>query len=355
MKTDPAREIARTLRAAVARREIPGAVCMVGDSRRILLCEAVGARMLTPSRKPMRRDTLFDIASLTKVVATTPCVMKLIEQKKVSLHDPLPRFFPELRRNAKRAVTVERLLLHTSGLPPHRDYWKRGRNYDSILSMCLAERLVYKPGERFEYSDLGFILLGEIVRRASGEPLPDFAARNVFSPAGMSSTLFNPPENLHPRCAATEMVKGKPLCGQVHDENARAMGGVAGHAGLFSTADDLARFCQTILRRRAERAVRTMIRPRLVPGGHRRALGWDVASPYSSPRGHLFGPRSFGHTGFTGTSLWLDPDLDAFVILLTNRVHLGRDVDIAGLRSRIGTYAALLFLCPRQTSAVVTQ
>jgi CubicO group peptidase (beta-lactamase class C family) len=345
MKSDPAREIARTLRAAVARREIPGAVCMVGDSRRIRLCAVVGNRMLTPMRRPMRRDTVFDIASLTKVVATTPCVMKLIEQKKISLRDTLPRFLPGLRRSAKKAVTIEHLLLHTSGLPAHRDYWKRARSNDSIIAMCLAEPLLHRPGERFEYSDLGFILLGEIVRRAAGEPLPDFAARNVFAPVGMSSSLFNPPPALRPRCAATEMVKGKPLCGRVHDENARAMGGAAGHAGLFSTADDLARFCQWVLRHRTDGAIRTLIRPRAVPGGWRRTLGWDVATTYS-PRGHLFGPRSFGHTGFTGCSLWLDPDRDAFVVLLTNRVHLGRDVDICGLRSRIGTYAALFFLCP---------
>jgi CubicO group peptidase (beta-lactamase class C family) len=160
----------------------------------------------------------------------------------------------------------------------------------------------------------------------------------------MTTTLFNPPESEWKGCAATEALDGRPLCGVVHDENARAMGGVAGHAGVFGTADDLARFCGMILRRRGDRAIRRMIRPRRVPGGWRRALGWDADSPNSSPKGHLFGPRSFGHSGFTGCSLWLDPDLDAFVALLTNRVHLGRDVNINSLRSRIGTLAALAFI-----------
>jgi CubicO group peptidase (beta-lactamase class C family) len=344
MTLNPALEIRQTLRNAIARHEMPGAVCVIGTSHRVLLREAAGWRMLTPERRPMRHDTIFDIASLTKVVATTPCVMKLIERKEMRISDRLSRFFPEFQQGAKRTVTIEHLLLHTSGLPGSRDYWRRASSKDEIISMCLAESLIQKPGERFEYSDLGFILLGEIVERVASESLADFARNNVFEPWGMPSTGFNPPKTFWLRCAATEVVSGKRLCGQVHDENARAMGGVAGHAGVFSTADDLVRFCQMILRRRAESPIRDMILPRRLPDGHRRALGWDVESAHSSPKGHLFGPRSFGHTGFTGTSIWMDPELDAFVVLLTNRVHLGREVNINGLRGKIGTLAALPFL-----------
>jgi CubicO group peptidase (beta-lactamase class C family) len=340
---DVEKEIMRTLRDGVGRGEIPGAVCVVGTSQRVLLREVVGWRMLTPERRPMRSGTIFDIASLTKVVATVPCIMKLVEQRQIRLTDPISQFFPRFRRGAKDRVTVEHLLLHTSGLPAWRDYWRHVRGA-SIVSMCLAEPLKHKPGEHFEYSDLGFILLGEIVQRVAGESLADFASRNTFGPAGMTSTCFTPPKNLWRHCAATEVIRGRALCGTVHDENARAMGGIAGHAGVFSTADDLARFCQMVLRRQAEKTIRAMIRPRRVPGGHRRALGWDMESPYSSPKGHLFGPRSFGHTGFTGCSLWLDPDADAVVVLLTNRVHLGRDVNVNALRGKIGTLGALPFV-----------
>jgi CubicO group peptidase (beta-lactamase class C family) len=356
MMLNPALEIRRALRGAVARRETPGAVCIVGTSQRILLRQAAGWRMLTPEKRPMRADTIFDVASLTKVVASTPCVMRLVEQKKLRLSDPLRGCFAEFCRGAKRDVTVQHLLLHTSGLPAHRDYWRKASGKNEIISMCLREPLLHKPGEVFEYSDLGFILLGEIVEKVSGESLADFATKSVFEPCGMASTCFNPPESLWSRCAATEVVKGRALCGVVHDENARAMGGVAGHAGVFSTAADLARYCQAILRGVRKGTVeathasplldsarmRDMICPRRVPGGHRRALGWDVESPYSSPMGHLFGPRSFGHTGFTGCSLWLDPDLDTFVMVLTNRVHLGRDLNINGLRGKLATLGALL-------------
>jgi uncharacterized protein YbbC (DUF1343 family)/CubicO group peptidase (beta-lactamase class C family) len=310
----------------------------------------------------MTRDTVFDLASLTKPVATTTAVMILVEEGRLRLADPIVRALPELGNHGKAAITIEHLLRHRAGLiadNPLADYeqgpelaWKR-----------VAElELVARPGEEFRYSDVGFLILGKLVERTSGRKLDQFVKERIFDALGMSNTSFRPVGPEHSavaaatvdveRIAPTEPDKsgGRMLRGVVHDPRARALGGVAGHAGLFGTADDLAKFAQTILsgglgqggrRVLAPLAVRAMLDAASTPAGQRRGLGWDVETDYSTPRGALFGPASFGHTGFTGTSLWIDPETETFVIILTSRLHPdGRAPSPSSLRAQVATLAA---------------
>jgi CubicO group peptidase (beta-lactamase class C family) len=264
--------------------------------------------------------------------------MMLIQQKRLDLDTPVIRYIPEWAAAAKsdpdpawRArITVRNLLLHDSGLPAHRDFYKDAKGHDAVLARVIAEPLVHEPGKQVEYSDLGFILLGQIVERLTGVTLDAYAKQHIFAPLGMDHSTFNPPRTLRAKIAPTEFdadFRKRLLQGEVHDENSWAMGGVAGHAGLFSTAGDAAIFAQMILNggiyayhRLLSRAIIDQFTARQPIGDSARALGWDVVTQPSSS-GHDFSASSFGHTGFTGTSLWIDPERGLFVLLLTNRVN----------------------------------
>ena len=284
-------------------------------------------------------NTIYDMASLTKVIVTTTSAMMLVQQKRLDLDAPVERYLPEFSAAAKfdpnpawRArITVRMLMLHDSGLPAHRDYYKEAKGHDAVLAKIFAEPLVREPGTQVEYSDLGFILLGEIIERLTGESLEQFAKDHIFAPLGMSDTMYNPPASLRARIAPTELdtdFRKRLLRGEVHDENAFALGGVSGNAGLFSTADNVAAFAQMLLNggiyahhRLLARATIQQFTARQVVGDSARTLGWDVPTPPNSAAGHYFSPSAYGHTGFTGTSLWIDPERDLFVVLLTNRVN----------------------------------
>ena len=338
------------IEGAIARGEIPGAVLLVGRGERHLLREAYGRRALAPASEPMTVDTVFDLASLTKVVATATSVMKLVELGRLRLDGPVSEHLPEFGANGKGAITVEHLLLHRSGLLPDNplaDY--EGTPAQAWEAIC-ALAPESPPGTAFVYSDVGYIVLGELLRRVDGRALDAFAREEFFEPLSLEHTTFCPGPELIGRCAPTEQREGRWMRGEVHDPRAFALGGVAGHAGLFSTADDLGRWCRMVLgggalggrRVLGAQTVAEMTRPRWLPDGTGgRSLGFDVDSVYSSARGDVF-PRgaSFGHTGFTGTSLWLDPESRSYVILLTNRVHPDGSGKVVGLRRAVASAAA---------------
>jgi len=318
---------------------------------------------VVPATEAMTEDTVFDVASLTKVVATTTSIMMLVEQGRVRLSDRVSAHIPGFERYGKQDVTVRHLLTHVSGLRPDLDLHVPFEGYARAIELATEEVLDAPPGQRFVYSDINFFLLGDIVARVSGEPLDAFARKHVFEPLGMKDTMFRPPEALRPRIAPTEPCEmlawpcntpGAPMLrGIVHDPTARRMDGVAGHAGLFSTAADLARFARMLLRGGdldgarvlAPLTVAKMIEP-ASPEDHRnqRALGWDVDSSFSANRGELLPIGSFGHTGFTGTSIWVDPMTQVFVVFLSNRVHPDGKGDVTPLRARVTTAAAAAFV-----------
>lgn len=333
---------------------IPGAVLLIGHNGKVVYRKAYGQRALVPNPEPMTVDTIFDAASLTKVIATTPSIMKLFEQGKIRLDDPVTRYLPEFQ-NGHSPITIRNLMTHFSGLRPDLDLKPAWSGYETGIHRALIDKPAGPPGVRFVYSDINFILLAEVVHRLSGQMLNDYALQNVFGPLGMTETTFLPSPDLRPRIAPTEIdaATGQPLRGVVHDDTTRFMGGVAGQAGVFTTADDLAKFAQMMLDRgQAENGTR-LFNPATVekfttpqsPADQPilRGLGWDIDSPYSSERGDLFPIGSYGHTGFTGTSLWIDPFSRTYVILLTNAVHPHRGNSINSLRSRISTIAAESF------------
>jgi uncharacterized protein YbbC (DUF1343 family) len=332
---------------------IPGAVLLVGHDGKVVYRKAYGERALLPQHEPMTVDTMFDAASLTKVIATTPSVMKLFEQGKIRLNDPVTKYLPEFQ-GGHSDITIRNLMTHFSGLRPDLDLEPPWSGYETGIQRALIDKPAGPPGVRFVYSDINFILMGEIVRRLGGKTLSEFARENVFDPLGMPETMFLPPSALRPRIAPTELDKttGQPLRGVVHDDTSRYMGGVAGHAGLFTTADDLAKFAQMMIdggegngtRLFAASTIQKFTSPQS-PADQPilRGLGWDIESPFSSNRGDLFPIGSYGHTGFTGTSLWIDPSSRSYVILLANSVHPHRGKSLTSLRARIATIAAASF------------
>jgi len=334
---------------AVREKLIPGAVAVVGHQGRIVHRKAYGSRALVPRREAMTVDTIFDCASLTKVVATTSAVMILVEEGRIRLNDRVTDYLPEFSGGSS-PITVRQLLTHFSGLRPDLDLKPAWSGYQTGVKLAFAEKTATPPGARFVYSDINFILLGEMVRRVSGVTLPEFCRRRVFGPLGMRTTMFTPPASLGPRIAPTErLADGVILRGVVHDPTTRYMGGVAGHAGLFSTAADLARFAAMLLDRGrsgntrifSPLTVEKMTTPQTAPNQPiLRGLGWDLDSPFSSNRGELLPAGSFGHTGYTGTSLWIDPVTQTFVILLANRVHPADRGSLTSLRSRVATAVA---------------
>ena len=350
--------------AAMAAGQTPGAVVLVGRRDRVLHLQAYGNRALVPASEPMTVDTVFDLASLTKVVATTPAVMSLVEQGRIRLNDPVSTYVKGFERYGKGGITVGHLLAHVSGLRPDVDLADPWTGYDAAIELARNEVPTSAPGERFVYSDINFFLLGEIVRVVSGQPLDQYARQAVFEPLGMRDTGFNPAERLRPRIAPTERCEAmdqwpckRPsapvLRGVVHDPTARRMGGVAGHAGLFSTAADLARYARMLLgggalegRRVLSPATVARMTSRATPATMTavRGLGWDIDTTFSSNRGELFPIGSYGHTGFTGTSLWMDPASGGYVVFLSSRLHPDGTGDVTPLRARVATIAAAAML-----------
>ncbi len=350
-------EIDTVVEAAITRGDCPGAVVVVVHADAVAYRKAFGKRALKPDPVDMTPDTVFDMASLTKPVATGTSVMILIQQGKLKPDDLVSKHWPEFAASGKEKVTVEHLLLHTSGLIADNALADYADGKAKALEHIANLKLQTPPGTRFVYSDVGFIVLGELVERLGGMPVDKFAQKHVFEPLKMTDTGFNPPDALKKRVAPTGPRDGKIILGEVHDPRAFKMGGAAGHAGLFSTADDLARYCRMLLREGEldgtrvldAKTVKLFTAAHVVPtltkdkteGKGARSFGWDVDTSYSAPRGDLFVKGTgYGHTGFTGTSCWIDPGTKTAVIVLTNRVHIDEKVSVTRLRREVANIVA---------------
>jgi len=341
-------EMDAAIERAIADGKCPGGVLWI-ERNGVAYHKAFGDRAIIPDREPMTEETIFDAASLTKVVACTPAVMLLVERGLVKLDEPLQTYIPEFIEDGRETITVRQLLTHTSGLRPDVETKSEWRGQAEAVRKACEERLQSQPGTAFKYSDINFFLLGEVVQRVSKTPLEVFVQREIYVPLKMTDTGFLPPKEKLPRIAPTEMMDGKPLRGVVHDPTARKMGGVAGHAGLFTTAADLARYARMLLNL-GELDGRRIFKPetvKMMTGVQtppqiqaKRGLGWDIDSPYSGPRGEIFPIGSYGHTGWTGTSLWIDPASKTFVIFLSNRNHPNETGSVVALRKKLGTLAA---------------
>jgi len=340
--------IRQAINDAITKKDIPGGVLWIergGASR----WEAFGNRMVDPRTEPMTKDVIFDAASLTKVMATAPSIMLLIQDRKLKLDTLVSSLIPEFTGGGKELVTVRHLLTHTSGTRsgiPKERIWS---GYKEGVAAAATELLQSAPGEEFRYSDINFILLGEIVRKVSGSKVDEFAAVRLYRPLGMVDTGYRPSKKKLGRIAPTTREPAGLVHGVVHDPTSRRMGGVAGHAGLFTTAKDIAIYCRMMLnggKSAAGRQILTAATLKLMtqavtlPGGVRRGLGWDVWSYYSDIKGTVFGPLSYGHTGWTGTAFWIDPDTRSFVILLANRNHPTEAGKTRELRAKVSTLAA---------------
>ena len=318
--------------AAIADHASPGVAIAVGRYGRLVVDRGWGKQDWAPNAPPASDSTIYDMASLTKVIATTTAAMLMEEDGKLDIERTVVSYLPEFNSPEKAVITLRMLLLHTSGMHQYQFLWREVKGRQQYLQRINAKPLEHKPGETFDYSDWNMIVLQQVIERVSGTTLDALLAARVFGPLGMKETQFNPPESLKPRIAPTEVqdFRGGLVWGVVHDENAWALGGVAGHAGLFSSARDLAVFEQMLLGGGSYGGVR-ILRPQTVARwtsrqtlASSRALGWDTPSAPSSA-GQYFSPRSFGHTGFTGTSVWADPEKQLFIVLLTNRVDPSRD------------------------------
>jgi uncharacterized protein YbbC (DUF1343 family)/CubicO group peptidase (beta-lactamase class C family) len=331
---------------AIEQDQIPGAVVLVWHNGAVVYRKAFGHRSLEPRREPMTVDTIFDLASLTKVIATTTAVMQMVQSGQVRLNDPVAKYLPEFAQNGKDDITVRELMTHFSGLPPDLDLTQKWQGRDAALQMAFATTPMFPPGSRFLYSDINFITLGALVEKVSGTSLDQYCATHIFAPLKMTHTRFLPPKSWLPKIAPTQYDPdtGKMLRGTVHDPTARRMGGVAGHAGLFSTADDLSKFAQALLKGSpvlGPLAIEKMTTPQQPPTAQTlHGLGWDIDTPFSSNRGEFLPVGSFGHTGFTGTSLWIDPTTRTYIIILTNAVHPRGKGTAVALRSEIATAVA---------------
>lgn len=336
-------EIDLLMREALATKKTPGAVIAVGRRAGVVFLEAYGQREIVPRRVPMTTDTIFDLASITKPLVVGTLVQVLIDQGRLDLADPAVTHLPEFDDWLEPRVTLEQLLLHTSGLPASNPLSEYRGTPSQALARTLESPVLAMPGRRFEYSDVGYISLGVLIERATGERLDVLARRLLWQPLGLTDTGYCVPACRDLRVAPTDIAPDRsrsPLRGVVNDPRAYRLGGVAGHAGLFSTAPDLSRYARMLLgggevdgvRVLSPEAVRRFTEPRAVPGGLRN-LGWDVSVQFQSPRGTLLSPRAFGHTGYTGTAFWIDPEQDLFVIFLSNRIHPwghGRVLELEG-------------------------
>lgn len=345
---------------AVRRGDPPGAVLLVSRRGRVVYRKEFGLARRIPRPEPMRIDSMFDLASMTKPLATASSIMLLVERGRLRLDDAVTEFVPGFRsfreggEDSLPEARIRHLLTHTSGLPPYLSEQELAEFEDAssgtadlVVKIAGLDKLS-PPGEEFHYSCLGYITLAFIVQEITGRTLADFAAENIFRPLRMKNTMFNPAEHMRTRCVPTEIVEGTALQGEVHDPLARLQGGISGNAGLFSTADDLAVFADMLLHGGRFGKTRifspltvdrmTEICPELDFSG--RGLGWDLDSPYSSCGGDLFGPDAFGHTGYTGTSIWIDSETETVVLLLTNRVHPDDSGSVTALRGRVANIAA---------------
>jgi len=352
-------KIEAAVQASIKSGELPGAVVLAARHGKTVYYEAFGNRSVKPGTERMTTDTIFDIASLTKVVATTPAIMQLADKGILRLDDPVNRYLPKFTGGGKENITVSQLLTHYSGLRAGFEPSREWSGYEGALEEIWKDKTVNTPGRSFIYSDLNFIILAEIVRAVSGKRLDVYAREHIFGPLGMTETAFNPPAEWSSRIAPTEMrqqgpnpVEFKMLRGGVHDLTTWKMGGVSGQAGVFSSARDLAIYAQALLNRGvfhdgedggrllSEASVTAMTSPQSPPRAvNIRGYGWDIESEYSSPRGNLFSD-GYGHTGFTGTSIWIHPPSDCFVIILSNRVHPSGGKNINNLRRAIADIVA---------------
>jgi CubicO group peptidase (beta-lactamase class C family) len=340
--------VARAIKAG----GFPGAAVVVGRKGASVWEKGFGNLSWVGGNPVIPNRTIYDLASLTKVIATTTAIMILYDEGKIHLGDYASRYLPEFTGEGRDAITIQQLLEHRSGLPPGRDLWRIAFTPEEARAAALSTQLECMPGECYVYSDLGADILGFVVEAVSGQRLDDFVEQRVFQPLGMQDTFFRPHWTLRDRIAPTELTppRGYPLRGEVHDENAFALGGVAGHAGLFSTASDLAIFAQMMLNGGELNGVRILSDSTVklfttnTAARGTRALGWDTCG-HDGSCGKYLSERAYGHTGFTGTSLWIDPDRDLFVILLTNRVHAARarrpSKVIADIRADVADAAAL--------------
>ena len=331
---------------AIGKKQFPGAVLLVARKGGVVYRKAFGHRTVRPQRSPLTEDTIFDLASLTKIVPTAVAIMILVEEGRLALSDPVSKHLSRFSQYGKHRVTVRQLLTHYSGLRPSLDLKTPWSGYEAAVTRACRERLATRPDARFRYSDINYVVLGELVRVVSGDHLDEFSRKRVFEPLGMADTWFNPPERMKSRIAPTEQRRGSFLQGTVHDPTAARMGGCAGHAGVFSTVDDLARFGQMILnggvydgrRILSPLAVLQMTSPQS-PAGKPilRGLGFDIHSRYHAPRGGLFPVGSFGHSGFTGTSIWIDPYSETLVVILTSRLHPTGRGNAVAFRKRVAS------------------
>lgn len=361
-QTDSTKKIDNLVESAISRGLIAGGVVLIGDHDGVLFERAYGRTCSGADAPLTRTDTIFDIASLTKVVATTPAIMRLAEEGRLSLVDPIIRWFPEFIGKGKDELLVMNLLTHTSGLDdfplspldPMR----------SAVEKAADQKIHGEIGSRFWYADINFILLGEMVKRITGIPLDQYVTRYLFSPLRMKDTGFNPDNGIMMRCSTTIGPDNELLTGIVQDPMARRLGGVAGHAGVFTTAGDLGRFCRMILnegeldgrRILSGRAVRQMTAPYFSRGGKViRGLGWDIESPFSAPKGNGLSETSFGHTGYSGSSIWIDPTADIFVILLTSRLDYKNRKEFRVLRGELSSLSVVIFPPPAKMKQVEDQ
>ena len=347
--------VAQSFRAAdsivesgVARGIYPGAVLVIGTHEAVLHARGFGHLEWKPGPRPSPDSTLWDLASLTKVVGTTGAIMRLVETRKIGLDTPVVRYLPRFTGPGKDRVTVRMLLNHTSGLRSYLPFFQLTRTRDSAITLLYREPLRRKPGASAEYSDLNFLLLGLLVEQVTGEPLERYVSGAVLVPAGLAHTIYRPPDSLRSRTAPTGRYRGTAVCCVVNDQNAVRMGGAAGHAGLFSTGSDLAHFAQMWLNggeiggRRVFETATLQAFLAQGEGAGDRLLGWERPDPANrddSAYGHLLSPRAYGHTGWTGTLLWIDPARDLFLVLLTNRAYdprIGRSIRaLRGVRSHL--------------------
>ena len=339
-------EIDEVVAEGIRDKKMPGCVVLIGRKGRVVYHKAFGHRQLVPEKRPMEIDTVFDMASLTKPIATATSVMKLVEDGEISLDATVATYLPEFGANGKDKITVRQLLTHSGGLIPDNSIKDYANGPQESFRKINALGTYVEPGTKFVYTDVGFIVLAEVVRKLSGKDIHEYSRENIFEPLEMTETGYLPNDVLRKRAAVTQTRNGKPMQGEVHDPRAYALDGVAGHAGLFSTAQDLAKYCQmalnggslgkaTILK---PQTVELMTAPQTVSSGLR-TLGWDMKSPYSSNRGESFSDKAFGHGGFTGTAMWIDPGNDLFVIFLSNRVHPNGKGSVNRIAGKIGTIA----------------
>lgn len=332
------------LQTEITSGSLPGCVISISHKGETVLREALGNRMVDPHPAKVEVDTMFDLASLTKVVATLPAILKLMDQGKISLQDCVCTYIPAFSAFGKESITVEHLLTHTAGLPAHRQFYAENLSTEQIIERINQEALVASPGTKVIYSDLGFIILYHLIEKITGERFDIYVEREIFQPLEMTMTGFNPeyPSN---RFAATEYneLLEDYKCGVVHDDNTEAMNGVSGHAGLFSTIEDLEKYARLIENNGVYQGKRILSRPAIAISRQsytpfdldQRGLGWMLKSPKSVSTGDYFSAETYGHTGFTGTSIWFDPRIDLHVIFLTNSVHFGRENVITGLRAKL--------------------